>query len=352
ACYLLHELFGPGSRSPVGRLARLFVRHRSRLFTAVRRAALAPATPGHRLGLAYMADALAMSSVLLLALAALKMWLPLLLVTLLGMAALALFSPAAPARKRLTYVLIGLGLGLSLGTEFVVLQGDVGRMNTVFKLDLQVWVLWGLASALALSDMFVEIKPWQYVKRQFVLGGAAVLIAGGLTYTAAAGVARAHDRFTQLPLTDDGEAFMAVSTWQDQRPIPLEPDYEAITWLQDNIQGSPVILEGRGRLYSWANRVSIYTGLPTVLGWDWHETQQRGLFGDQDIQRRAAEVTAMYTSPSLDAVRPLLQQYGVRYIYVGPFERETYAASGLAKFDALPTVYDADDVAIYEVPAS
>src|SRR5439155_320898 len=83
-------------------------------------------------------------------------------------------------------------------------------------------------------------------------------------------------------------------TWQDQRPIPLKPDYVAITWLQDHVAGSPVILEGRGRLYSWANRVSIYTGLPTVLGWDWHEIQQRGLFGDQDIQKRAADVTNMY----------------------------------------------------------
>ncbi|MFI5268648.1 MAG: DUF2298 domain-containing protein, partial [Chloroflexota bacterium] len=150
-CYLLHEVFGSRSRSAAGRLARLLVRRRSRLFTAVRRAAFAPKTPGRRLGLAYMADALGGFAVLLALLAALRMWLPLLLVGLLGLAALALFSPV-PAHKRLTYVLIGLGLGLSLGTEFVVLQGDVGRMNTVFKLDLQVWVLWALACALALSD--------------------------------------------------------------------------------------------------------------------------------------------------------------------------------------------------------
>ncbi|HEX6511103.1 MAG TPA: DUF2298 domain-containing protein, partial [Chloroflexota bacterium] len=349
ACYLLHELFGAHSRSVVGRLARLLVRHRSRLFTVVRRAALAPRTPGRQLGLAYVSDAIALFVVLLAALAMLRMWLPLLLVLLLGTAAAALFSPA-PARKRLIYVLVGLGLALNLGTEFVVLQGDVGRMNTVFKLDLQVWVLWAIASALALHDMWAEMKPWHQLRRQFALGGAALLIAAGLTYPLAAGIARAHDRFTQLPLTDDGEAFMAVSTWQDKQPVPLRPDWEAITWLQDHVQGSPVILEGRGRLYSWANRVSIYTGLPTVLGWDWHQIQQRGLFGDQDIQRRAGDVTNMYSNPSLDSIRPLLQQYGVRYVYVGPFERETYPAQGLDKFAALPAVYEADGVTIYEVP--
>jgi YYY domain-containing protein len=354
SCYLLHEVFGPRSRSVAGRLARLLVRRRSRLFTAARRAAFAPRTPGRRLGLSYVADALGGFAILLAFLAALRMWLPLLLVALLGLAALALLSPA-PAHKRLTYVLIGLGLGLSLGTEFVVLQGDVGRMNTVFKLDLQVWVLWALASALALYDMLVPLPlRWERLGegawRQVVFGGAAVLIAAGLTYPIAGGVARAHDRFSQLPLTDDGEAYMAVSTWQDKQPIPLRPDWEAITWLQDNVQGSPVILEGRGPLYSWANRVSIYTGLPTVLGWDWHETQQRGLFGDQDIQRRAGDVTNMYTNPSLDAVQPMLHQYGVRYVYVGPFEREMYPAVGLDKFAALPAVYNADGVAIYQVP--
>ena len=186
----------------------------------------------------------------------------------------------------------------------------------------------------------------------FVFGGAALLIAAGLTYPIAAGLARAHDRFTALPPTVDGEAYMAVSTWQDKQPIPLRPDWEAITWLQDHVQGSPVILEGRGPLYSWANRVSIYTGLPTVLGWDWHETQQRGLFGDQDIQRRAGDVTNLYANPSLAAIRPLLRQYGVRYIYVGLFEREMYPASGLDKFSALPAVYSADGVSIYEVDGS
>ncbi len=353
ACYLVREL----RFSPAGRLGRLLVRHRSRLFTAVRRAALAPATPGRRLGLTYLTDGLLVFGFQLAVLTVLRMWLPLLLVVMLGLAALALFSPSAPAHKRLTYVLIGLGLGLNLATEFVVLQGDVGRMNTVFKLDLQVWVLWALAAALALYDMWTERAPGSLTlglsrgggRGNWVFATATLLIAAGMTYPVAAGLARAHDRFSQLPLTVDGEAFMAVSTWQDKQPIPLKPDLDGITWLQDNVQGSPVILEGRGRLYSWANRVSIYTGLPTVLGWDWHEIQQRGLFGDQEIQRRAGDVTNMYTNPSLEAIRPLLRQYGVRYVYVGQFERETYPENGLAKFSDLPAVYQSDGVAIYEV---
>ena len=76
-----------------------------------------------------------------------------------------------------------------------------------------------------------------------------------------------------------------------------------------------------------------------------------GAVPDQDIQRRAGDVTNLYTNPSLDAVRPLLAQYAIRYVYVGPFERETYPAGGLDKFDGLPAVYNQDGVTIYEVPA-
>ncbi len=60
----------------------------------------------------------------------------------------------------------------------------------------------------------------------------------------------------------------------------------------------------------------------------------------------------MYSNPSLDVVLPLLRQYHVRYIYVGPFERESYPEQGLAKFENAPglsPVYDRDGVKIWEV---
>ena len=61
------------------------------------------------------------------------------------------------------------------------------------------------------------------------------------------------------------------------RGITLEfaTDRPGIEWLRDNVNGAPVVVEAQWDLYTWANRVSIYTGLPTILGWDWHQTQQR-----------------------------------------------------------------------------
>ena len=52
-----------------------------------------------------------------------------------------------------------------------------------------------------------------------------------------------------------------------ETPIELRWDAEAIRWLQDNARGTPVVLEAHGDQYRWNGRISVYTGLPTVLGW-------------------------------------------------------------------------------------
>ncbi|MER3439221.1 MAG: hypothetical protein C4346_17440, partial [Chloroflexota bacterium] len=95
----------------------------------------------------------------------------------------------------------------------------------------------------------------------------------GLSYPIKATPARLADRFTPLPRTLDGMAYMPWATYNDVpdgRPgqtYSLAPDYEAIRWLQDNVKGSPVILEGITPLYRWGSRVSVYTGLSAVIGW-------------------------------------------------------------------------------------
>jgi uncharacterized membrane protein len=139
--------------------------------------------------------------------------------------------------------------------------------------------------------------------------------------------------------------------------VDLRPDYEAIVWLQENVEGSPVILEGLGeREYLWGNRVSIYTGLPTVVGWRWHQVQQRmATVGAGRVNDRRVDVQTAYLTLVPEETLGILERYDVRYVYVGPYERLYYDAQGLAKFDAmvaeghLELVYDRDGVKIYRV---
>ena len=267
-----------------------------------------------------------------------------------------------PLAESFVLGLFALGLGLGIVCELFAIQGDIGRMNTVFKFYLQVWVLWSIASAVALGVV------WRYnwVRANSGWGRTwtvafAVLVLAVSVYPLVATRARVSDRFdTSVPMTLDGTAYMHRATITAKgQTIPLLPDLEAIRWLQDNIQGTPTILEaGVGPephvpLYSWGSRISIYTGLPTVLGWDWHQKQQRWGFRDQ-IDERLADIWTMYADPSPERPLALLKEYRVQYIFVGGLERAYYPAEGLAKFDRmlgkqLDLVYDVDGVKIYHL---
>ena len=66
-------------------------------------------------------------------------------------------------------------------------------------------------------------------------------------------------------------------------------------WMQDNVKGSPVIAHAlsAGIQYEWFNRFSIYTGLPDVVGWEWHQEQQRVMFTDT-VRARGVEEDAFH----------------------------------------------------------
>jgi uncharacterized membrane protein len=194
----------------------------------------------------------------------------------------------------------------------------------------------------------------------------ATLVFIGLMYPAFAIPARVSERYSlQAPRGLDGMAFMTKVdlTGYDldngQAPYALQLDYDAMRWMQDNIQGSPTIMEGTagGKQYTWAARYAIYTGLPTIVGWQWHQRQQRGesLLDSRVIYDRFTDVETFYSSPDAAAARAILKRYGVRYVIVSPYEQIYYSPIGFAKFEQLVAagelkpVYKNSGVTIYEV---
>ena len=152
-----------------------------------------------------------------------------------------------------------------------------------------------------------------------------------------------------------------TETW-----APLRPEREALEWMQDNVQGSPVVVEGLGQRYrSLRSRVATYTGLPVVLGWEWHQQQQRcGLYAGAHcpreqqgvVQRRMGDVERFFSTVRASEAETFLDKYNVRYIYVGDHERKVHPAAGLEKFERmaadgdLAVAYRNETVTIYEVP--
>jgi uncharacterized membrane protein len=136
--------------------------------------------------------------------------------------------------------------------------------------------------------------------------------------------------------------------------MDLSQDYRAIRWMQDNIQGTPVIVEANTPEYRWSNRYTIYTGLPSVVGWNWHQRQQRGVVSGEWVTQRVDQIRAFYTTESKQVTVDFLQRYDVKYIILGQLERGDYKGTGLAKFeqwngDLWEAVYRDGDTVIYEV---
>ena len=257
-----------------------------------------------------------------------------------------------------TLGVLAVALAIGIGVDFVRVEGDIARMNTVFKYYLVAWLLFGVAGAYGFWRGWTAWPLRPSVSGRIVRASFAVLVgvvgAGVMIYPVLATPVRIQDRFHSTPLTLDGAAWMPDAVhWERDEPIEMRWDADAIRWLQDNVPGSPAILEAHGDQYRWNGRMSVYTGLPTLIGWPWHQTQQRN---DWDLIRgRARDVSAIYNTLSKHAALELIDQYGVRYIVVGDLERIYYLPHGIEKFDrmvrdgTLELAYANDRTTIYRV---
>lgn len=273
-------------------------------------------------------------------------------------------------------VMIALALVLSAGVEIATLDGDIQRANTVFKFYLHIWILLGVSAAfgtwyildvvqpridvVAVRERLAaapRLRPARLLIPAFGVAAAGFVITA-LVYPVVATPQRVQDRFENQgaiqPRTDDGLVYMLGAEFAEEgTAIKLADDYAAIQWLRDNVQGSPVIIEALTPLYHWGNRFAINTGLPAVIGWDWHQTQQRGKFPDM-IQQRVDDVRLFYSTNDALAAQQILRKYDVHYVAVGELERVYYPEAGVAKLESglggmLRLVFQSGKTKIFEV---
>src|SRR4029434_2656044 len=119
----------------------------------------------------------------------------------------------------------------------------------------------------------------------------------------------------------------------------------------ENVRGTPVMLEAQGPSYQDFSRITMLTGLPTVLGWDYH-VKQRGN-PESEIQARKDAVRQIYEAKDTARIESLLRRYHVGYVYDGWLKRKTYSPAGLKKFaedkKLFTLVYENREARIYPV---
>ncbi len=243
------------------------------------------------------------------------------------------------------------GFGLILIVEFIYVieplyQGTtLERYNTVFKVYMQLQVLWAPAAGVALARLLdpsharpsVNTPEWRAVGAAI---GIVVLLTTGLYAGFAVPTHLDAEPEGSNDTTLNGTAYLSTQYPQETA---------AIRWLDDQ-RGQPTIVTAAPGGYWWqpaegdgASAPSSLTGIPTVLGW-FHEEQYRG---EDAYQQRLRDVTTIYEGTTEEQTA-LLTTYDVEYVYVGPAERNAYAVT-IEDHPSLEVAFQDETVVIYAV---
>jgi len=264
------------------------------------------------------------------------------------------------APKRYLLCLFGIAFLLLSITELIFLEDAFSnRMNTVFKLYFQVWALFAVSCAVALPIAIGHIS-----KRYSRLLGAAtavpiaIIILGAALYPPISAYrwTMGFSHFSGI----DGTSYLHSGA----------PDeMAAIEWLNTHASSTDHLLEAPGCSYGENgvmpdNLFSMATGLPTPLGWQFHEYQWR--LGDPaistEIAQRKTDVATIYNDPASPQARALLDAYNITYIIDGPIEQNGYGAqcdggapyseAGLQQLASIgwPLAFQSGNVKIYQRP--
>jgi uncharacterized membrane protein len=183
------------------------------------------------------------------------------------------------------------------------------RSNTMFKLGYQAFILMSMVSGYTIVKILTQKQ--KKLQTKIFLAGLVPLLALVFIYPYFA----VRSYFGGLK---EYHGIWGLQWMADRYP----DDLAVVNWLNRNVVGQPVITEAAGDSYTDYERISAFTGLPTVAGWAVHEWLWRGSY--EPIARRATEVASIYESNDLAMTRYLLNKYKVEYIVMGGMERKKY----------------------------
>ena len=221
-----------------------------------------------------------------------------------------------PMTKLTRYALILLSVSLYalfLTELFFVVDPFGSRLNTVFKVYYQVWMLLSVVGAYVFWTFLRAMLNGNKTRTFAWVGVLAITLAliGPFYYTVAALSDKADSASVQDGL--NGTVYLKRNS---------AADFEAIMWLQASANSPTTVAEAHGGSYTDAGRISTYAGLPTVLGWVGHERLWRQ--NHNEITDRENDLQVIYTGQDAEQINQTLQKYGINYIILGCRERAKY----------------------------
>lgn len=182
------------------------------------------------------------------------------------------------------------------------------RANTMFKFVYQSFILWSLMTGYIIIRMLNDLSG---IRRALYCSVVIIVCIPLLIYPALA-IPAFYGNLTRYQGLD-GSAWLARSH---------PGDYSAIHWFNRSVTGQPVILESYGDSYTEYGRISVYTGLPTVLGWTVHQWLWRGSY--DALTPRIRDIEQMYQATDPRTVLSIARTYDIDYIVIGPLEKKKF----------------------------
>ncbi|WP_075936752.1 DUF2298 domain-containing protein [Halosegnis longus] len=249
-------------------------------------------------------------------------------------------------------LLVVAGAGIVVLIEFVYIaepQSPDSRLNTVFKLYAQVWALWAPAAGLVLVRLAGLVRERASVPtpgRRTAVAGRVLLVVLVATTGLYGALAVPSHIDAASPTANERGPTLDATAFVEIRHAGEAPAIEYISQLE----GQPTIVTAAPAGYRWnpsdgngASAPASLTGVPTVAGW-YHERQYRS---PEAYEQRVTDVLELYTGEPATQ-RRLIEQYDVRYIYVGPTERTKYGDITVGALDSVEPI-ERGDVTIYRV---
>ena len=244
-------------------------------------------------------------------------------------------------------LLIAAALVLTLVPEFVYLRDNFStRMNTVFKFYYQAWLMFAIAGAYGVYAVFAGKRIPSMALRAAFSGLTVVVLVAGLLYPILGIPARMFFEtgrsVSDVPATLDGGTTLGSSD-----------DYQAAMCLGGLVTGNDAVIASAvgGSYHGAYGLVSTLTGIPTVLNWPGHELQWRGATYGATVGSREGDIGLLYTDPTWNTARTIINKYGINYVFFGSAERNQYGTASEIKFlDNLETVCEFGGSHVFRVP--
>ena len=204
----------------------------------------------------------------------------------------------------------------SSACEFIFLKDNYGsaRMNTLFKFHFPAWLLFGVGLPY-LIYVAIRREKNDAIQMDCVHTGFSSRLCFSLI-----GPVYLFSSLFLMPNTQT--SLDALHNLRQTQPTHIE----IIQWLRHNSEPTDRILEVPGCAYRSENRVSIYAGRPTLLGWVNHESVWRG--HKPEIFTRKNAIMRFYTTPNWEEAKAFLKQYEIKYVvfsFPDPECKDTYA---------------------------